>query len=57
MNTYNYTYKGVKKKLTLSVNKDLVRSAKEIGINLSSSLIKLSLSPYRASGVVGRSPT
>ena len=35
MNTYDYTYKGVKKKLTLSVNKDLVVVAKQNGINLS----------------------
>jgi hypothetical protein len=35
MNTYDYTYRGQKKKLTLSVNKDLVASAKEKRINLS----------------------
>lgn len=42
MNTYNYTYKGGKAKLTLSVNRDLVAVAKQKGINLSSFLeIKL----------------
>lgn len=35
MNTYDYTYRGQKKKLTLSVNKDLVTAAKENNINLS----------------------
>jgi post-segregation antitoxin (ccd killing protein) len=35
MNTYDYTYRGQKKKLTLSVNKDLVMAAKEKNINLS----------------------
>jgi hypothetical protein len=35
MNTYDYTYRGQKQKLTLSVNKDLVTSAKEKRINLS----------------------
>ena len=38
MNTYDYTYKVGKKKLTLSVNKDLVTSAKEKRINLSAFL-------------------
>ena len=35
MNTYDYTYKSGKKKLTLSVNKDLVNAAKAKNINLS----------------------
>jgi hypothetical protein len=35
MNTYDYTYRCGKKKLTLSVNKDLVMAAKEKNINLS----------------------
>ena len=38
MNTYDYTYKGVKKKLTLSVNKDLIASARGRRINLSAFL-------------------
>ena len=35
MNTYDYTYRRRKKKLTLSVNKDLVSAAKAKNINLS----------------------
>jgi post-segregation antitoxin (ccd killing protein) len=35
MNEYNLTYKGEEKKRTLSVNKDLVASAKKKRINLS----------------------
>ena len=35
MNTYDYTYRRRKKKLTLSVNKDLVSAAKVKNINLS----------------------
>jgi hypothetical protein len=35
MNTYDYTYRRQKKKLTLSVNKDLVNAAKAKNINLS----------------------
>jgi post-segregation antitoxin (ccd killing protein) len=38
MNTCDYTYRGQKKKLTLSVNKDLVTAAKEKRINLSAFL-------------------
>jgi hypothetical protein len=38
MNTYDYTYKDGKKKLTLSVNKDLVTAAREKRINLSAFL-------------------
>jgi hypothetical protein len=36
MNTYDYTYRGQKQKLTLSVNEALVNAAKEKRINLSS---------------------
>jgi hypothetical protein len=35
MNTYDYTYRGQKQKLTLSLNRDLVTSAKAKNINLS----------------------
>jgi hypothetical protein len=38
MNTYDYTYKVQKKKLTLSINKDLVTAAKKKRINLSAFL-------------------
>jgi hypothetical protein len=38
MNTYDYTYGGAKKKLTLSVNGALVNAAKAKRMNLSSFL-------------------
>jgi hypothetical protein len=38
MNTYNYSYKVCKQKLTLSVNRGLVTSAKEKRIKLSAFL-------------------